>query len=203
MQELSDSDFGKARQGNLVAFEKIVHLNEQMVYGIALRMLGSAEDSSDITQEVFLRAFRNLHSFNNAPHLKKWLCRVTNNLCMDELRRRKHVLGRISPNESNTSPDKNPENDTPIDQHHKDLENAIARLSGNDKMMIILRDLHNLSYSEIAEVTRTNIGIVKSRLYRARSRLKTILDDVEKQPDTTEQANPKLVIVDKKGPPKE
>ena len=180
MNEPRISNLDKAKRGDIAAFESLLHSNGQLVYGIAIRMLGNGEDAVDTMREVFLRAFRNLQNFKDSAHLLKWLCRVTNNLCIDELRRRRNVLGY-----AHTDAEEVPYGDAHPphipDEQHRELESAISGLASGYKLMVILRDIYQISYEDIAEITRTSTAAVRSRTAKARGLLLEALpgDDAE------------------------
>ncbi|MCL2852310.1 MAG: sigma-70 family RNA polymerase sigma factor [Defluviitaleaceae bacterium] len=181
---LGDAEFEKAVRGDVAAFETIVVFYERLVFNIALRMLGSVEDASDITQESFVKLFKNIKSLNDAKHIKSWLCRVAHNLCVDELRKRKNRPSKslddireledsvVSQQFQDDAP--GPEESLMLQEDLEDLERAVDQLSDEFKVMIVLRDIQGLSYQEISEITGLEMGTVKSRLCRARVRLRQL-----------------------------
>ena len=180
-QFLKSPDFEKAICGDVAAFGEVVAFYEKLVFNISMRMMGSAEDAFDITQESFIKLFKNIKSLNDARHIKSWLCRVAHNLCVDELRKRRHRPSE-SLDDSVGLEDKmmrqfkddapGPEESLLRQENILDLERALERLSNEYKIMIVLRDIHGLSYQEISEITELEMGTVKSRLSRARVRLR-------------------------------
>ena len=183
-QILSDTEFEKLIRGDVAVFEKVVALHEKLVYNIALRMTGSTEDASDISQECFVKLFKNIRTFNDAKHIRNWLCRVVHNLCIDELRKRGNRPteslddqleledGSVNRQISDGSP--GPEDETLRREMLGNLERAIDHLSDEFKMIVVMRDIHGLSYQEICEAAQLEMGTVKSRLSRARLRLKQL-----------------------------
>ena len=177
--------FEKAQRGDTAAFEDIVELHEKLVYSIAFRMLGSREDAADVTQDSFIRLFKNIRSLEDAGHLKGWLCRVAHNICVDELRKRKirptesldaaHEFddGSIASRQMEDS-EPGPEDVALMREDIRQLERAIAKLPDEYRVMIVMRDLGGLSYQEIADATQLEMGTVKSRLSRSRARLKEL-----------------------------
>ena len=184
MNQLSDAVLENALRGDVAAFEEVVAFHEKLVYNIAYRMLNNPEDASDITQESFIRLYKHIRSFESAGHIKSWLCRVAQNLCVDELRRRKGKPTKsldetLEFEDSSASlqfadDGPTPEETAILQEDLSHLERAIAKLPEEYRAMIVLRDLGGLSYQEVAEITELEMGTVKSRLSRARMRLKEL-----------------------------
>lgn len=172
----------RARRGDLHAFEELVRLYEKRVYAVALRSSGSPEDAADITQEVFLRAWRSIESFRGDSGFSTWLFRITMNLCVD-FARHKHAQPQTQPLVIGEEDSERPIPDTaPTPEEHLDnrelgreLAAALDEVSEEHRRIVLLRDVSGLSYTEIAEVLEISEGTVKSRLSRARIALRTIL----------------------------
>ena len=170
----------RARKGDIAAFEEIVTTYEGRVYALALRSTGSTADAADITQEVFLRAWRGLSSFRGDSTLSTWLFRITNNLCVDKARRQSHqVTVPMEEDESNHLPEDReanlPEEAYEQNAVRQEIALAMAELSEEHRMIICLRDIDGFSYEEIARALSLEQGTVKSRLARGRSKLRDIL----------------------------
>ena len=172
----------RARRGDLHAFEELVRLYEKRVYAVALRSSGSPEDAADITQEVFLRAWRSIESFRGDSGFSTWLFRITMNLCVD-FARHKHAQPQTQPLVRGEEDSERPIPDTaPTPEEHLDnrelgreLAAALDEVSEEHRRIVLLRDVSGLSYTEIAEVLEISEGTVKSRLSRARIALRTVL----------------------------
>lgn len=173
---------GRAREGELDAFNLLIDAYERPVYNLCLRMLSSVQAAEDAAQEAFISAFRSLASFRGGS-FRSWLFRIASNACYDEMRRQ-----RARPVRSLDTPaaDDRPQMDFPSDAHSLDehvqnvelreaLRDALMELPPDQRLVIVLRDVQGMDYDEIAEVTNTNLGTVKSRINRARSRLRTAL----------------------------
>ena len=172
----------RARRGELDAFEELVRQYEKRVYAVALRSSGSPEDAADITQEVFLRAWRSIESFRGDSGFSTWLFRITMNLCVDQARH-KNAQPQTQPLVVGEEDAERPIPDTaPTPEEHlenselgRELAAALDEVSEEHRRIVLLRDVSGLSYTEIAEVLEISEGTVKSRLSRARIALRTIL----------------------------
>lgn len=170
--------------GDTRAFEELVEKYQHKIYNLAYRYMGNDEDASDMAQEALIKAYRSLASFKGDSSLGTWLYRITTNVCLDELRKRKRTLHMISTDEPVTItdgdeierdiPDPSPTAD--IIYQYKEtevyLQSLINMLKPDQKTVIILRDVMDLTYEEIAEVLNCSIGTVKSRLSRGRENLR-------------------------------
>lgn len=172
----------RAKQGDLAAFEELVLQHEKIVYNLAFRMFNHSEDARDISQEVFLKAYKNIGNFDERSAFSTWLYRITHNTCIDEMRRRKgkqsYSLEEELENEEGAVQRQVADTgDTPEEQLLKkeqktEIIEALEQLSEEHKAAIILRDVKGLSYEEIAELLELSIGTVKSRISRARNQCK-------------------------------
>lgn len=171
----------KARRGDITGFETLVTLYERKVYVLALRSTGSSEDAADLTQEVFLRAWRSLNSFRGSSGFGTWLFRITMNLCVDFARRRQ-AQPQIQPIEGEeeivlrqSDPASEPEQALEHQELRRELTAALNSVSEEHRKIVLLRDVSGLSYSEIAEALEISEGTVKSRLSRARLALRNVI----------------------------
>ena len=173
----------RAKKGEIAAFESLMTAYENRVYTLALRSTGSEQDAADITQEVFLRAWKSLDSFRGDSSLSTWLYRVTSNLCVDLARKRVVESGTASiddaesPAASIADPSRTiqPEQAVENQELREELQYAIAQLSEEHRKVVLLRDVAGLAYTEIARTLGVEEGTVKSRLARARNSLRKIL----------------------------
>ena len=172
----------RARRGELPAFEELVRRHEKRVYAVALRSSGSPEDAEDITQEVFLRAWRSIEEFRGDSGFSTWLFRITMNLCVDHARH-KHAQPQTQPLVMGEEESERPLPDTaPTPEEHLDnselgreLAAALDEVSEEHRRIVLLRDVSGMSYTEIAEVLEISEGTVKSRQSRARIALRKVL----------------------------
>ena len=173
----------RAKQGDMLAFEELILQHEKIVYNLALRMMNHSEDAQDISQEVFLKAYRSLQNFDERSAFSTWLYRITHNTCIDEMRKRKGKQS-YSLEEELESADGSLQRqvadagDTPEEslmrkEQKSEILQALDTLSEEHKAAIILRDVKGMAYEEIAEILELSLGTVKSRISRARNQLKT------------------------------
>jgi RNA polymerase sigma-70 factor (ECF subfamily) len=175
----------EAQHGSLDAFNSLVLAYQDVLFNTALRILSDEDLAADATQEAFISAFRALNSYRGGS-FKAWLLRTVTNACYDELRRRKRrpttPLEPVTEDGEEmdsprwlTDPSASPEEQ--IDQ--ADLEHAIQHcldaLPTDFKTVVVLADIQGLDYTEVARAAKVPLGTIKSRLARARLRLRECL----------------------------
>ncbi|TAM57735.1 sigma-70 family RNA polymerase sigma factor [bacterium] len=151
-------------------------------YSFAYRLTGNEPDASDLTQDAFIRVFRAWRSFQPGTSFLSWIYRIITNLYRDELRRRKGVFHQELP-EDNAPQEYGGAKPLAIDpiesymetQLGEPLSVALAQLSPDQRHVLILADIEELSYQEIAQIVGCSIGTVRSRLHRARNQLKRLM----------------------------
>ena len=173
----------RAQDGELTAFNALVLRHQDALYGLALRFLGDRESAEDATQEAFIRAYRSIDSFRG-ERFRSWLFTIVANLARDELRRRGRRPQR-SLDEARDDPERpsidppdrgpSPEDEALRGDLRAVLERALLELPEEWRLVVVLSDVHGLSYEEVAEVIEAPLGTVKSRLSRARGRLRDLL----------------------------
>jgi RNA polymerase sigma-70 factor (ECF subfamily) len=172
-------------QGDLAAFNRLVEHYQRPLYNFCLRMLSSSASAEDATQEAFIAAFRAVSRFRGtqAGGFRAWLFRIAANACYDEMRRRRSrpAVSLDAPRgESGHSLDLADPSPT-LEQHAQTaelggaIEQALSGLPSDQRMAVILCDVHGMEYAEIAHVMGVSLGTVKSRISRARSRLRELL----------------------------
>ncbi len=172
----------RARQGDLNAFNVLVERYQTSVYNLCLRMLGALAPAEDAAQEAFISAYRSLGRFRGGS-FRAWLFRIAANACYDELRRRKArpatSLDRSGDEDKRPiePPDTAPsmEERAATTELRRALQDALAQLPHEQRLAVVLCDVQGFGYAEIAETMRVSLGTVKSRISRARSRLRAIL----------------------------
>jgi RNA polymerase sigma-70 factor (ECF subfamily) len=159
----------RALAGEMTAFERLVERYQKAVYNLAYRMLGNASDAEDAAQETFLRAYASLGSYQATRKFGTWLLSITSHWCIDRLRRRKVVsleaLADVSLLGGTTD---GPEREALAREHEREVRGWLAELPEAYRLALVLRYWHDLSYTEIAEVTGLPLSTVRMRLFRAR-----------------------------------
>ncbi|MCL2004024.1 MAG: RNA polymerase sigma factor [Oscillospiraceae bacterium] len=159
-------------------FEAIVKANQKRVYNTCLRLCGDPDDAFDLSQEVFLKAWRGLEGFRGDSETGTWLYRLTVNACTDFLRKKARRGADVSLDETDLPlPDTRFEPSVALERKELALalEDALTRLTPEHRRIVVLRETAGLSYGEIAELLGIEEGTVKSRLARARLSLREIL----------------------------
>ncbi len=173
----------RLRDGSESAYEQLLHRFQQPVYNLALRLLGDPSEASDVVQEVFLKVFRNVAGFRGQSSLKTWVYRITVNEAHNARRwffrhRRSEVELDSDPREARnwkeTIPDssRSPFETVCDSEQHALIEAALKRINPIFRDAVVLRDISDLSYEEVAEVLGVSLGTVKSRILRGREALR-------------------------------
>lgn len=182
-----ESLIASAQRGNLDAFNELVLAYEDQVYNLAYRIMGDPASASDATQEAFISAFQHIDGFRGKypSSFKSWLMRIVSNACYDELRRRKrHPTTSIEDfeidkeaNPALVSESEGPEEHALRDEMAHVIQTGIRTLPPDQRVTLVLADVQGYSYQEVAEATNAPLGTVKSRLARARGKLRDYLRD--------------------------
>jgi len=171
------------RVGSERAYEELIGRFQQPVYTLALRLLSDQAEACDVVQEVFLKVFRNIGSFRGQSSLKTWIYRITVNEAHNARRwffrhRRREVELDTDPEETRNWNDILPDRSrSPFDvasdhEQHVMIETALDKINPIFREAVVLRDIADLSYEEIAEVLSVSLGTVKSRILRGREALR-------------------------------
>lgn len=174
-----------AVQGDLDSFNRLVLAYQDLVYAQAYRMMGESEAAEDAAQEAFISAFRSIHSYRGGS-FRAWLLRIVTNACYDELRRRqRRPTTPLEPTDAEEEEIESPRwladtGESPEERaERKDLDRAIQNclegLPAEFRTVVVLVDVQGFDYYEAADVIRKPVGTVKSRLSRARLRLRDCL----------------------------
>ena len=168
----------RSRDGDVDAFNRIVDMYQTPLYNLALRMLGDAPAAEDATQDAFISAFRSIRRFKGG-NLKAWLFTIAANRCRDALRSRS-VRRAESLDAEDTTLDPPSSLETPEDyaerrEMGRHIQQGLTSLPHDQRLAIVLIDVQGLAYEEAAEVMGINVGTVKSRLSRARARVRDFL----------------------------
>lgn len=171
------------------AFEELVKRHQRTVYALLYQLAPDWSDTSDLAQEVFIRVWRSINNLRNPSSFRSWLTQIVTNLFYDELRRRPRRVPTVSMDEG-IDPDAEeggtatrdiPDSSTLPDEKVLNQElsevirEAMVKLPEQFRTAIVLREVEGLSYEEIAILTKTEMGTVKSRIARARTKLQELL----------------------------
>jgi len=180
MSELERSLLRRLRDRDERAFRELVNDHRDRVFNITYRMLGNRHEAEDVAQEVFITVFKTIETFREESKFSTWLYRVTVNHCKNRIKylARRHDRDRDELDETSQQQNgavngapvraKHPDKALESAQMEKLLQEAIASLDDDQRAVVILRDVEDLSIEEICEITGLPDGTVKSRLHRAR-----------------------------------
>lgn len=179
----------RAQNGDRESLCELIRRYERKTYNLAFRLMGNHADASDAAQEALVRVYTRLPNFRGDSAFSTWLFRVATNTCLDELRRRgrlRHAsLDEAAPGDTAVCPiDPSAEAECPVERAERRevqaaVKRAISRLPEDYRVVVVLRDLHDYSYQEIAEFLGTSVGTIKSRLHRARLALRSVIRATE------------------------
>ncbi len=172
-----------AQQDNLDALEEIIRRNQSSIYASFYYLNKDCQDILDLTQETLLKMAKNIKKLKDPAKFKPWLNQIITNLFYDHVRSKNRKLQTV-PIDKKTEQEENkfnvveipckkctPEEKSLNSELTCIIENSIQKLPDSFKLAIVLREFQGLSYEEIAEITNTNVGTVKSRIARARNKL--------------------------------
>ncbi len=176
-----------AQRGDLNAFNTLILEYQDRVYSLAYRIMSDAASAADATQEAFINAYRKLESYRGGS-FRAWLLRIVTNTCYDELRRQKRrpvtAFDDLPGAELDDGPPLPAEQDTPEEAAQQAelaqaIQDCIGSLQPDQRAVLVLSDVEGYNYQEIAEITGSNLGTVKSRLSRARAGVRNCLSAVK------------------------
>jgi len=177
-----------ARNGDLDAYNRLVAFYQDMVFNQAYRMIGEKETAADATQDAFISAFRHLRTYRGGS-FRAWMMRIVTNACYDELRRRKrHPETPLEPLDDSgeeiesphwmADPGETPEDRTERVELSRAIQGCLDGLPVDFRTVVVLVDMQGLDYIEAAEAIGKPVGTIKSRLARARLRLRDCLHGI-------------------------
>jgi len=174
----SQADFVSDLQaGDERAFELLVRQYERPIVRFLYRYLGNSEEAREVCQDVFIKVFRGISSFQNHCSLKTWIYRITLNTVLNEKRRwyqrlKDRFLGLESISKTHWDSIPDPELSLTMSERNRSINMALRKLRPDHRAIVVMRDLEGLSYQEIAAALGLALGTVKSRLARARQEMK-------------------------------
>ena len=179
--QVADADLvGRSKKGDLEAFNMIVERYQTLVFNVAARMLGNRASADDVTQETFISAYKAIGGFRGGS-LRAWLLRIASNACRDlfraSRRRPEESLDQalLNPSFQVASGEESPEQSALRGELGAEIQRAILSLPEDQRTILVLVDVQGLSYEEAAGAAGTSLGTVKSRLSRARGRVRDYL----------------------------
>lgn len=171
-----------ARQGDQDAFAQLVQLYEKRVFALTLRMCRQREDAAEAAQEAFLAAWQGLPFFRGDSSFSTWIYRLASNACVDLLRREGRHRSAAGPSLNDEDVNIDAPSSAPSPQEaaeqkelHAQVEAGLRALSPEHREVLVLREIHQLSYDEIADTLSLDVGTVKSRISRGRKQLRKVL----------------------------
>ncbi|MCK4538924.1 MAG: RNA polymerase sigma factor [Candidatus Krumholzibacteria bacterium] len=174
--------------GEKRAFDRLIVLHQRMVFSLCFRLLGEYDEADDAAQEVFIKVHRHIGGFRFESSFRTWIYRVTVNTCRNRMDTREYRMKK-----KKVSIEKGPsyrDGDSPVDIPDRSesplgaitrkevgrmIQGAIDLLSGEQKMVVVLKDIQGRSYEEIVDMTGLKMGTVKSKLSRGRLKLRELL----------------------------
>jgi RNA polymerase sigma-70 factor (ECF subfamily) len=179
LAELTERDLVEAcLAGHPGAFDLIVERHRRKVYQLCYRFVSNHEDASDLTQDIFLRAYRGLRSFRGQSSINTWLHRIGVNVCLNRVSAKAPAVEAIDDREHvDTAAESAPER-LLRDERAMRVRAAIAQLPRKQRATLILRMYHDMSHQEIAETLGSTVGAVKANFCHALANLKKLLGEV-------------------------
>lgn len=180
----------RSQQGDLDAFNQLVLYYQQLLYNTIFRLLGDYDTASDITQDAFITAFRSIRTYRGGASFRAWLFRIGTNLAYDHWRRLHRrpatSLYEIIEDEdahithhpqslASAELSEDPEEYMLTQELREILQQGLATLSLEQRTALVLCDIQGFAYEEVAQITQTTLGTVRSRISRGRSRLRDYL----------------------------
>lgn len=158
-------------------WEEVVEQHSARVYRLAYRLTGNVHDAEDLTQDVFVRVFRSLHTYQPGT-FEGWLHRITTNVFLDKMRRKQRIrFDALSDESAARLPSRGPGPEQSYDDTHldDDVQRALDALSPDFRAAVVLCDIEGLSYEEVAATLGIKLGTVRSRIHRGRAQLREAL----------------------------
>ena len=173
-----------AQKGDPQAFSELVETYQKPVYNLCYRMLGTAEDAEDASQETFLRAYKSMRRYDNSRPFSTWLLSIAAHYCIDQIRRRRLSIVSIEELPVPDVPDVSPGLETTVsrNEERRRIRKLLDTLTPTDRAAVIMYYWYDFSYDEICQALSLSVSAVKSRLHRAR---RAIAEEwINQQPET-------------------
>ena len=170
----------RAAAGDRTAFAQLMEHYQRACYGLAWRLLGDPDQAADATQDAFIHAYKAIGSYRGGI-FRSWLLRITANASYDILRRAQRRPSSPLPDPDEGAPELpdlgavNPESEATKSELYRHLEVALRRLPVDQRTAVVLCDVYGMDYNEVAAMTESALGTVKSRIHRGRLRLRELM----------------------------
>ncbi len=167
----------KVKEGDLEAFQQLIQPCELKIYNTALGIVQSHHDAEDVMQETLIKIFGNIHKFKGDSKFSTWVYTITVNTAKDHLRKKKSVVSFDPAEHQQFLEDGGPAvvDQVVAEETMDEIRSAMEQLKEEMKLPLVLRDIEELSYEEIAKILGLSLGTVKSRIFRGREKLREIL----------------------------
>lgn len=165
--------------GETREYRRLVERHQQAIFQFAWNLIGDEHEAEDIAQDVFVAAFGHLRSYDSRrAALQTWLLTITRNRCINHLKRKRPTVGddAVCYGNASAGSDKYER-----EEFWRELNGALAGLPPKQKTAFVLAEIEDLSYREIAQIEQTTCGTVKSRIHRAKQRLRAVLEPTMKE----------------------
>ncbi|EDL64465.1 RNA polymerase sigma factor SigW [Bacillus sp. SG-1] len=181
MDALVNKRIKQVLKGDQDAFAEVIELYKDKVFQICFRMLGNRHEAEDVAQEAFIRAYVNIHTFNQKRKFSTWLYRIATNLCIDRIRKKKpdyYLDAEVKGTEGLTmyshvaAEGQLPEEEVEEMELQAEIQRQILKLPDKYRSVIVLKYIEELSLQEISEILDLPLGTVKTRIHRGREALR-------------------------------
>ncbi|WP_042347320.1 RNA polymerase sigma factor [Bacillus massiliigorillae] len=161
--------------GDKQAYSHIINKYKNLLYATILRMTNNQQDAQDLVQEVFIKVYQQLDKYDQKGEFSGWLYRVAINHCMDEFRKKRYKMKRVELDTDAMVNTKHPEVIYLKKERERQLERLIQTLSEDERIIILLRYVNDLSYNEISNLLSVPISMVRNKLHRAKQKMRNTL----------------------------
>lgn len=165
----------RCQKGDVSGLQVLFELHRTKVYNLSWRMLGSPQDAEDVLQEIYMKVFDRIGNYRGDSAFSTWLYRMTTNHCLDILRRRK-ILTFLGFENAPEAVDKKDSEKVPNLGFSPVIAQALEKLPGKQKACLLMREMEDMSYEDIASALQLSLGSVKSNIHRAKAFLKDALE---------------------------
>jgi len=168
------------RGGNIKAFNTLVERWQQRIHRVAYRFFASHDEATEITQKTFIKAYKKIHTLEDARKFSSWIYRIANNLCLDEMkragRRRSAPMETLGSHPADKGKTNNPDGVVQQQELGSILQQALSQLPPEQRTVVIMKEYEGLKFREIAEILEEPENTIKSRMYYGLKSLRKIFD---------------------------